>query len=163
MKRMILMALGGGVLVALAGGFFYYAFYVNEPAPLDADSLAKKAMEAPVLEDRLTAASELSNLEGDEALIQLKRLAKESKDPRVIARVLPQLAARKRDSQTVELLLDTLSHGDAAVREVAFEELRSLVKIDPKDKASFVPDDPADKREPAAKLLKEKYQKAPLR
>jgi hypothetical protein len=161
MKRIYLMAAGGGVLIALAVGFLVYTI---RPEPVaTADDLAKKAMESAKLEDRRTAAARLSTLGGESAVAQLDRLIKESKDPEVVALILPALVARKRDAQTVDLLFETLNNADKSVREVAFEELQTLVKIAPADKASFVPDDPASKREAAAKRLKEKYQKAPLR
>jgi hypothetical protein len=160
MKRIVLLAVGGGLLIALAAGFLVFTSQTNNP---DAGSLGKKAMEGATLPDRLTAATELSNFPGDEAVAEMDRLVKESPDSEVVARVIPSLSVRKPTAPTAELLFEKLNHADAAVREAAFDGLKMVVRLTKEDKASFVVDDPPSKREAAAKALKEKYKSKPLR
>jgi hypothetical protein len=154
MKRILLIALGGGVLIALSASFLVITGRTNNP---DAGSLAKKARAGASLEERRTAAAELGNFPGKEAIAELELLVKESRDPEVIAGVIPMLAVRKPDRETTDLLFEKLSHPDLAVREATFDSLHLLVRFAPKDRATFVPEDPENKREAAAKLLKEKY------
>jgi HEAT repeat protein len=160
MKRILLIAVGGGLLIALSAGFLVFTSRTNDP---DAGSLAKTAREGASLDERRTAAAELGNFPGEEAVAELERLVKESRDPEVIAGVIPMLTVRKPKRETTELLFEKLNHPDLSVREAAFDSLRLLVRFSPKDKVAFAPDDPENKREAAAKLLKEKYKDAPLR
>src|SRR4051812_30351904 len=113
MKPLYWVALAVGAAVLL--GFW---FMWDSTGTTSVAKLAAKASNGEKLEDRRSAAMELTMRDSPEVLPQLRHLVKESKDPEVITIALAGVAAA-RDREDLSLFLSNLEHPNNKVREAA--------------------------------------------